>query len=215
MDNEIRFHEIFTLEDPYYDDWLDLYQSAFPINEQMQVSSHNRILRQKMHGEAGNERLLAVIDADEKLIGMSRYTHEPKCKVVSLWYLAIHNTARNQGVGSRFYNEIVRRIKEDWPESIAMILEVQNPAITLDPNERAFARRRIEFYWRNGAHLLGGIYYVQSTGWQEPLPMHLMAHSIQGELAPGEAVSLAKCLFGAALKEIDEPEYLSHLPHAN
>lgn len=212
---DVRFHEIITLDDPYYDDWLDLYQSAFPLNEQMRVSDHNRILRLKMKGEAQEEKLMAVLDTQGKLIAMSRYTNEPKCNVVVLWYLAVTPAARSRGVGSRFYNELVQRIRTDWPESIAMILEVQNPAITLDPNERAFARRRIEFYWRNGAHLLGGIYYVQSTGWQEPLPMHLMAHPIQGELAPGEAVSLAKCLFGAALKEIDEPEYLSHLPHAS
>ncbi len=215
MADDLQYHEIVSLDDPYYDDWLDLYQSSFPLNEQMRVSDHNRILRLKMRGEASEEKLMAVLDTQGKLIGMSRYTNEPKCKVVVLWYLAIAPESRNQGVGVKFYTELLNRVRSEWPDAIALILEVQNPAITLDPNERAFARRRIEFYWRNGAHLLGGIYYVQSTGWQEPLPMHLMAHSIKHELAPGEAVSLAKCLFGDALKEIDEPEYLSHLPHAS
>ena len=59
MTSELSFQEILSLDDRLYDPWLDLYQAAFPLDEQVRVSEHNQVLRNKKSGKSKHQHLLA------------------------------------------------------------------------------------------------------------------------------------------------------------
>lgn len=197
----LRFHEILSLGDELYDAFLDLYQISFPLNEQMLVSDHNRVLRGKEEGRSRHQHLLAALDGERVLVGMARYDLIAECRAAVLWYLAVHPDARCKGIGSAFYAEIARRVRLEGPSIRALAFEVQDPEETQSPEERDLAIRRIEFYRRNGAQRLCGIHYTQSVGWQPPVPMHIMVH-LWAPTDLEDVFQLSKCLFGNAVQRV-------------
>jgi GNAT superfamily N-acetyltransferase len=197
---ELTFHEIVSLDDAIYDAWLNLYQTAFPINEQVLVSSYNKVLRDKNSGKTKYRHLLAGLDEGGRLVGMANYDLVPRCRAAVLWYLAVAPKARNRGIGSRFYHEILARVRSEEPSVRALVFEVQDPDTICSAAERKAALRRITFYQRNGAHLLGGVDYTQSVGWQAPIPMQVMVHPLTPDLDPAQAVQVARCMLGKRLQ---------------
>jgi len=191
------FHDIVSLNDPRYDDYLDLYQRSFPPDEQELVSRQNRILRAAMRGENTPNHIFVAIAPDGGTAGMARYEMTDDAAV--LWYLAVAERLRGEGLGSAIYAEVVRRVREAEPAGAALVYEVEDPARAADPRS---AERRIEFYQRNGGLLLGGIAYVQSVGWQPPLPMCLMVHPF-GPIDAPRAVALCERVFGTAVQRVD------------
>jgi GNAT superfamily N-acetyltransferase len=130
---------------------------------------------------------------------MARYHLLPELGVACLWYLAIAPQARSAGLGTRFYQEIVRRLE---PSAFrAMLFEVEIPAQQAGELGREDARRRIRFYHRQGARLLTGIDYLQYVGPHCPAtPMHLMVQPLR-PLNPQEAFRLAKLVYQEALEQ--------------
>lgn len=203
MTQPFTFHEIITLEDALYDDYLDLYQQSFPLDEQVLVSDHNRALRQRMRRESSDQHLLAMLDEDGALVGMARYELETDCGAAVLWYVAVQEESRGKGAGTILYREIVRRVAEEMPDVSALVYEVEKPDHTPDDERARLAERRIAFYQRNGAVLLGGIHYVQSVGWQPEVQMHLMLHPYK-PIGEAQAFAIAKSIFGDALEQVGE-----------
>lgn len=200
MITDLQFHEIVSLNDELYDPWLDLYQTAFPLNEQMRVSDHNRVLRSKAKGKAKEEHLLAALDREGKLVAMARYDDLPECRAAALWYMAVVPGLRSKGIGSRLYQHILQQLGAAQPAAEALLLEVETPELTHTPKERELAVKRIAFYQRNGAKLLRGIDYTQSVGWQPPVRMSIMVHPLHA-MAADEAFRLAECLFEDSLQQ--------------
>ena len=115
MTPDLTFHEIVSLDDGIYDAWLDLYQTAFPLNEQMRVSAHNQVLRGKQQGASADRHLLAALDATGHLVSMARYDVLRACQAAALWYLAVVPRLRSQGIGSRLYLHILERLRSEAP----------------------------------------------------------------------------------------------------
>ena len=190
--------------------WLDLYETAFPPHEKMLVSAHLRALKAKANGSAPEQIFLAAV-ADTgveagQFAGLARYELMPPDQVVSLWYLAVNPALRSQGLGSQIYREILHRIEPGAYR--AMLFEVEIPELQEMGVPRELAARRIQFYRRQGALLLGGIHYLQSVGWHQPLtPMHLMVHPIQ-PLSPQEAFDLCKRAYQDYLAQIGELTFI-------
>ncbi len=196
---ELHYHRIVSLDDPRYDDWLDLYQTAFPLNEQLRVSFLNRILRQNPPNT--NTEMLAILDADGALAGLSRYEVSPHALAAVLGYLAVQPEHRSQGVGALIYGEVRQRALKSHPSLAALFMEVEDPAKIHTREEQTLAERRIRFYQRQGARLLGGIHYILSVGWQPSQSMCLMVHPYH-DLTPEAAFAIAKNLFGDALSQV-------------
>jgi GNAT superfamily N-acetyltransferase len=199
---QITVSEITSFEDPLYDNWLDLYQRSFPTDEQMQISSFNRILRRKAAGEAQTDHLVACLDEEGAFAAMAYYEQLPNCKAAALWYFAVDPQRRGQGLGAAIYSSLRSRILAEQPGIRALLYEVQDPAHCDSPEEVRDAHRRIAFYKRCGASQLSGIEYSQSVGWQPPLPMLIMAHPYD-PMSADQVGELAQTVFGASLKQVD------------
>jgi GNAT superfamily N-acetyltransferase len=159
----------------------------------MLVSVLLKMLKEKAKKAAQNTFFLAATDVQDSLVGLALYEVSESCPVAYLIYLAVAGEARNRGVGSALYNEIIRRLSPIRLK--AMLFEVERPDDVSTQEERTLAERRIRFYRRQGGFLMGGIHYFQDVGHnQPPMPMHIMVHPLM-PCTPEEAFALAECLF--------------------
>ena len=196
-----RLHEILSLEDELYDPFLDLYQTAFPLNEQMLVSEHNAVLRGRAQGKSEGMHFFAALNAQDQFVGLARYDILRPSRVAVLWYLAVTPECRSKGVGSWLYQEIHNRIQSEEPAVSLLLLEVEDPEKARAPEERALATRRIAFYKRHNTRLLCGIEHIQTVTWQPPLPMLLMAY-LYRPLEAEDVFQHAKGVFGEQLRQV-------------
>jgi len=201
---DLEFTELTSLDDERYDDYLDLYQTSFPLNEQMLVSSLNGLLRSIASGADEWSRMVVGIAPDSRVIAMAHYEIMPDEGAAALWYLAVLKSLRSGGIGSRLYREIVGRVTGVPDPPAALVFEVERPDHAHTPEDRGLAERRIEFYRRNGALLLGGVDYVQSVGWQPEVPMHVMVHPLQS-MTPEHALQLARTVLGDSVQPTHGP----------
>ena len=84
-------------------------------------------------------------------------------------------------------------------------LLAEMPALQEDREARELAERRIGWYRRLGAKLLGGVEYFQTVDTvPEPTEMHLMYHPLGGEPAadPEAVFALAKAVAGETLRRV-------------
>ena len=174
----MRLHTIGCLDDPWYDRWLDIYQRSFPLDQQLLVSAHNRMLRSRDRAERGPHYVVAMEDVADGLIcmGMAQYALFPEAHGAALWYLAVDPGQRNRGIGSWMYDAIVGAVQARMPECHGMLIEVELPDRCADPVP---ALRRIGFYTRKGAVLLEGLHSTVDVGWQPPMTMGIMVHPFQ------------------------------------
>jgi ribosomal protein S18 acetylase RimI-like enzyme len=187
---ELSFHEIRDIQDDLLLPWLDLYEQAFPPNEKVYVSDHLAALKERSLNKANDKCLLAALEDAAVLVGMARYDITGEPAIGYLIYLAVTEEKRNVGIGGRFYGEIVRRLQETHPSIKAVVMEVERPDQAHSEESRAYAERRIRFYLRQGAFLVGGINYLQEVDNQPPVPMHVMVHPFVA-MEPEEAYHLA------------------------
>lgn len=197
--DHLQYIEITDLNDPLLLPWLDLYEKAFPPNERILVSGHLRVLKARAAGMPTDEHILAALDEGGELVGMARVMIRAN-EVAYLWYIAILPSRRGQGLGAAFYREIIRRA--EGANCPALIFEVEIPERAIDQMHRQTALRRIGFYRRLGAKVLGGIHYLQSVGpHQPPTPMHIMAHTFR-PMDAKEVFVLAQALFDDAVQPV-------------
>lgn len=172
--------------------WLDLYESAFPPEERVAVSTLLGYLKDKETGGASGAHLLAALDPAGDLAGMAIYHELAEERVAFLWYLAVQPALRSGGMGAQIYRSILERLPRDF---VMLIFDVEIPEHLSDPAAQALARRRIGFYRRLGARVLGGIRYrQQAADWHDPVPLHLMIHPLQ-PLTARQAFDLARRIF--------------------
>jgi GNAT superfamily N-acetyltransferase len=201
---KLTYHEIVNLDDPRYDDYLDLYQKSFPLGEQGLVSEHNRLLRARMRGEDVRDHLLVAVAGDGATVAMARYMLAANETAGALWYLAVQPGLRGAGIGAAVYAEVIRRIRAEAPAAAAVIFEVESPEHAENAEEAETSARRIRFYQRSGARLLGGVRYTQSVGWQPPMEMSLMVHPLE-TLDAAAAYRICSAVFGDSLVQVDVP----------
>ena len=199
MNDSISYTPITGLQDDLLLPWLDLYETAFPPEEKVLVSMFIGLLKQKEQGNEPETEFLAAVDAEGQVAGIGFYQTQIAQKTATLWYIAIDPKRRSQGLGTQFYLEIVRRVREAGCQVI--LFEVEIPERAHTPETRTLAERRIAFYKRNGAKLLTGIHYMQSVGWHQPTtPMHIMAHP-QDATDAAAVFQLAQNIFGDAIQQ--------------
>lgn len=192
--DQLTFAEIKDIGDDLLLPWLDLYEISFPPEEKVLVSSFLALLKRKAKGLNENSHMLAALDENNRLVGMMRYDTDPQLGVAYLWYLAAHPDVRGRGIGSICHDEVLRRAREAGMQ--VAIMEVEIPEEIADPEHRAFAQRRIEFYKRHGALLLRGIRYIHSVGPHQPeIPLHIMVCPFE-PITPEQVFEIARSLFG-------------------
>ena len=198
--NMLRFVEINDINDEFLLPWLDLYETAFLPTERILVSGHLMLLRRKAAGEVRHHHMLAALNAHRAVIGLLQYEILAETDAAFLWYMALQAKERNKGLGTRMYSELWDRL--DVEACRDLVFEVEIPELAESYEDRRLAERRITFYRRQGAQLLGGVQYIQSVGWhQPPIPMHVMVHR-RDRKSPQDAYNLAKAVFGDSITQV-------------
>jgi GNAT superfamily N-acetyltransferase len=197
--NGLSFVEIVDIQDDRLMPYLDLYETSFPPSERILVSAFLNILKEKSQGLATGLHLIAVIDSQDRLVGMLLYELNPDAAAALLWYIAVSPDVRGKGIGARVY----RKILEDIDPVIykALLFEVEIPE---NEHLEGNAWRRIQFYRRQGARLLSGIHYIQHVGWhQPPIPMHIMVHPLR-EMNTAEIYPVVKAVFQENVEQVGQ-----------
>lgn len=188
----LKFVEITEANDELLPKWLDLYETAFPPEEKVLVSEFLWLLGEKRDGNRRNSHIQAVLDGDDLFVALLRYDLGKEPGIAYLWYLAVDPEARSGGIGSACFREVVRRAQE--AQLRAVVFEVEIPEHFDDMERREYARRRIEFYRRQGALVLSGIRYIQRLPNQPEIPLHIMVRPID-PTTPQDAFEMARLLF--------------------
>ncbi len=227
----ISLVEICNLADPLLLPWLDLYETAFPPGERILVSRVLNVLHEQQRGIRRGTHLLAAVEtgdetpaaesqpssllsdqplASHPLKGLVFDYEPPNRQAAFLWYIAVVSGMRGQGLGSWLYHQVLARFD---PAVRAMIFDLEDPCEMNTLQEKEIARRRIQFYRRLGAQLLGGIRYLQTVGTHmPPIPLLLMVHPIQA-ISPQEAFDLAEEEFGGSiLQQVGELKWEEDIP---
>jgi ribosomal protein S18 acetylase RimI-like enzyme len=196
---DLTFKEITDINDDLLLPWLDLYETSFPSEEKLLISTFLVQLKLKVEGKADNWYMLAALDEQGEFAGLLCYEVRADTRVAVFWYLATRPELRGGGIGTACYNEVARRARECG--AALMLLEVELPEESADPD---LARRRIEFYRRQGARLLLGVRYMQSIGEHvPPIPMNMMIHPFE-PVTPTQAFDAAKSYFEDDLQQVGE-----------
>lgn len=194
----VLIREMTEITDPALHSYLDLYETAFPPQERIPVSSIIETLLGKPD-DGGSVFLLAETRDDGLFAGFAHVVLLDRA--VYLLYMAAAASLRGAGVGSSLLAEVKQMA--DWREQ-PMILEVEDPD-TLTGDARNLAERRIGFYRRHGFRVLRGISYLQTVPfYPEGLPMLIMVCPGSREMPADSAVELAEECFGESVTRLDE-----------
>lgn len=198
------FHEILSIQDPSWDSWQAIYYDSFPKNERMTERFFLRLLKKKAAKRARDDHLWAISHKDEPglVLAIAYFQTLRKLKIGYLWYIAIRQGHRGQGLGADIYAAILSQVK---PEGFKLaIFEVEKPeqVATRGAAARDLAERRIQWYRRQGAKLLGGVRFFQKVDAPvAPIEMRVMAH-LFAEMTPKEVFKIAAKLFKKDLLKI-------------
>ncbi len=194
--NRYLLVELKNLEDNLLPAWLDLYERSFPPEERVLISHLIKVLKDENQSREVLYSMLALVTPEELLLGISMCELIPHLSVAYMWYMAIAKNLQNQGIGSVFYHRLIDRLFE---ENNIVIFEVEIPEKARSEEDQRLARRRIKFYQRNGAMLLGGITYFQEVGDHfPPTQMQIMVH-LRSFMTPAEVFTKAKAIFNDAI----------------
>lgn len=195
----LTFVDITDCNDDLLIPWLDLYETSFPPEEKVLVSSFLELLKEKAKGEYPDSYIQAVLDEDARMVAALRFDIVREFGATYFWYMAVDPSVRNRGIGSACFNEVVRHATGAGTR--AMVLEVEMQDHSPDPQ---MSDRRLGFYRRHGAAMLTEIEYMQSVGPHQPaIPMHIMIRPIES-VTPQEAFDMVHSLFGDAIRQVGE-----------
>ena len=146
---EFQCHQ---LQNPLYFsyglDVVDLYREAFPQDQR------EKLLDIRNDVQSG-ESLCHGLFIGQKLIGLSVTERLYESSIGYLTYLATDRCYRNQGLGQKFLLEIRTRLEKQGFSGIILDVEDPNKEDQFYHNERSIRERRLHFYVRNGAKVLG------------------------------------------------------------
>jgi GNAT superfamily N-acetyltransferase len=193
--SSLAIRPITSRRDPALPRLLDIYQTSFPVVEQMLVSFFLETLEQKESGQAESFHL-DVLAHEREVAGFALYeigeNVEGLGRGAYLWFVAANAKLRGGGIGKRLYRHVC-----DEAFSVhgcrALFFEIE---IGADAFERLgqdgaeYAEWRRTWYKRQGALELLGTHYLCGVGWQPAIPMQVMVHP-NGPLTPEEAIRLA------------------------
>ncbi len=229
----LELHEIEGVLDSELVPFARLIQTLFPPEEQVLFSEVIELAQAKSRGEAKEHHFLTARDPESReTVAMAWYwltspdpgsdrgedptdgkeklssPGVPDLRVAWLWYIAVDPRHQSQGCGGWLYREICRRVFHEHGCGL-MVLEVERVDVAARHSEAraADARRRLRFYQdRCGAQRLEGIEYIQETGWQPGLPMHLLIQwpdPARPGLSAEASFHLLKGLFGDQLRGVE------------
>lgn len=139
----VRITRDSRLEPKQIDQFRSIYMESFPASER---DDFDELVKQI----AQNKRWLFTVKKGENVLGIAVLLPAITPHVHLLEYLAVLRDLRSQGLGSRLLYEISNHLRLS---ASGILLEVEAPDFGAG-EEIGIRRRRIEFYLRNGAHVV-------------------------------------------------------------
>lgn len=129
------------------DDWISLYESAFPEAERVTVerirtdiADGKRVLHRTL-GPKGELLAFSILYQFNSFAWMS--------------YIASDSTSRSLGIGSKHLARLIELLKEQSPKKLGLFFDIESTtAEGIDDATRAVRNRRRQFYLRLGAKSL-------------------------------------------------------------
>ncbi len=127
------------------DSWRALYTSAFPESERepeeklQQLIDEGRLLLHKTIGKKGELLCFSMVSLASNFAFLA--------------YIAVDPNQRSGGYGSKHMRALIERLKNDYPEHLGMVLEIESTHprhSELSQDETAIRARRFGFYKRLG-----------------------------------------------------------------
>ncbi|MEB3887062.1 GNAT family N-acetyltransferase [Lyngbya sp. CCY1209] len=192
-DTEVEFKLIPDVAHPDFERAIALYRDTFPPRERIPIP------RVKSAVASGRTQLWAGYYQGELAL-MSIVEPLPISGFLLLGYLATNPQFRNLKLGSRFLQYIIDGAKR---ESKSLVLEVEHPDFGGD---RELKERRIGFYRRFGAKILGDIVYILPPldGGSQATEMMLMV------ILWGDRNTLSKTTVQQLIRELYVEVYRRH-----
>ncbi len=158
----VKFQEILSVKNNYFKQAMLIYDEAFPSNEKHPIDLiQNRIIN-------GHSKLFVGI-IDGEVVCMSLIWNFNDLEFVLLDYMAVSSNYRNNNLGSQLFQFLSNRVRK---LNKYMIIEVENYLFGSNTLER---KRRINFYFKNGAYILEDFnYLLPSLDGTYPTEMILM-----------------------------------------
>ena len=158
----VKFQEILSVKNNYFKQAMLIYDEAFPSNEKHPIDLiQNRITN-------GHSKLFVGI-IDGEVVCMSLIWNFNDLEFVLLDYMAVSSNYRNNNLGSQLFQFLSNRVRK---LNKYMIIEVENYLFGSNTLER---KRRINFYFKNGAYILEDFnYLLPSLDGTYPTEMILM-----------------------------------------
>jgi hypothetical protein len=138
------------------DDWKDLYEASFPLDERMSIKEVRSLLA------SGTMLLHKTSDGQGALQCFSLVT--VLRTNVLLAYIATDQTRRSSGVGSKHMKTLIDLLKKLYPTYLGMFLEIESTKEkNLSVDEDKARKRRLAFYQRlHCKRMLGKEYLLPS-----------------------------------------------------
>ena len=161
---------------------IDLYQTAFPVEEQMLASFFWTLFH------PDSKRHLAVAEQDDAFIGFVVWEDGDASLPGYLWYLAVREDNRGGGAGKSLYGHAVHTLHDAGVP--AVMFEVELPE---EAEQRAgilagqIAHKRISWYCKLGARSLKGVHFDCTTDWMGSIVMLPMIHSFNQSITAQQA----------------------------
>lgn len=139
------------------DDWKNLYESSFPVDERMPVGEIRQMLQR------GAILLHKTLNKSNELLCFSLTFSAPSSDFLLLSYIATDPTKRSGGFGSKHMRRLIEILKALYPNHMGLFLEIESTKETgLDAATQKARVRRLDFYQRLGAKRLCKKYLLPS-----------------------------------------------------
>jgi GNAT superfamily N-acetyltransferase len=155
MTNEMgQIHkEVKNFDSSQFECSIKIYESSFPPYETRPTEKVVEMLE-----NGCNYHLFVSLD-NRKVIGISLMYTMSDLGIGLLDYIAVTSEKQRKGIGTQLFNYTLKKFKSYVHNGIGLLMEIQKEN-GRDRQESVARKKRICFYMRLGAKILGGVNYL-------------------------------------------------------
>lgn len=175
----VRFEELDRLDSGHGQQAVWIYERSFPADEREPLARLEA--ERTKRDEADQEHHFRIMLDDDDVVGISVFTTIDETYMGFLRYIAMHEKARNGGLGRLLLADVLHTIWLDGRRRagfpyIGVAFEVERPADAPNHDQASLRDRRIQWYKRNGARLdpKARLLTPPVSDGQPAMPYHLM-----------------------------------------
>ncbi len=192
--------------------WWQIYGDSFPLSER---DSKESILK-------AVEKKLAIVGSCQLqnhtvAIVVFYFLHTSDLSFVFLNYIAIGRSGRNQGLGSKLFQNFflhIEKINASKTHKYQVIVwEVEDPATAVNQAEEQLRERRLNFYLRLGGKYFQHIFIQPPIDGSTILPMRLMYYLLDQIDIPDFESAIIEAIYSQKYHVVNgiEKEILNNL----